>query len=55
LIGGLCCPRLDFSFGQGAERVVDNHRGQIAHTQSVALHLRFVQKLGGDDDRGRPA
>jgi len=55
LTGGLCCTRLDFSFGQGAERVVDNHRGQIAHAQRVALYLRFVQKLGGDNDRGRPA
>jgi hypothetical protein len=35
--------------------MVDNHRGEIVHAQRVALRLRFVQKLGRDNHRGRPA
>jgi hypothetical protein len=55
LLDGLLGARFDLGIGQGAERVVDDHRDQIAHTEGVALHLRLVQKLGGDDNRGRPA
>jgi hypothetical protein len=35
--------------------MIDNDRHKIAHAERVALHLRFVQKLGGDNDRCRPA
>jgi hypothetical protein len=55
LIGGLCCTRLDFSLGQGAKRMIDNYRSEVMHTERVALHFCFVQKLGGDDDRSWPA
>jgi hypothetical protein len=47
--------RRDLGLGQGAERMIDNHGDEIAHAERVALHLRFVQELGGDDDRCRPA
>jgi hypothetical protein len=47
--------RLDHRFGQGAEGMIDNHRDKVAHAERVALHLRLVQKLCGDNDRGRPA
>ena len=47
--------RLDLRFGQGAEGMIDNHRDKVAHAERVALHLRLVQKLCGDDDRCRPA
>ena len=47
--------RFDLRLGQSAERMVDNHRDEIAHAQRVALRLGLVQELGGDDDRRRPA
>src|SRR6266853_4697090 len=47
--------RLDLRLGQGAERMIDHHWGEVAHAERIALHLRLVQKLGGDDDRGRSA
>jgi hypothetical protein len=46
---------LDLHLGQGAERVLDDDRGEIGHAERVALHLGLVQELGGDDDRGRAA
>ena len=52
---GLLGARFDLGIGQGAERMVDDHGDEIAHAQGVALHLRLVQELGGDDNRGRPA
>ena len=55
LSDGLLGARLDLHLGQGAERMIDNHRGEIAHAERVALHLRLVQELGGDDDCCRPA
>jgi hypothetical protein len=55
LTGGLFGTRLDFSLGQGAKRMIDNHRGKIVHAERVTLHFCFVQKLSGDDDRGRSA
>ena len=50
-----CARRVDFLVGQGAERVVDDDRREIGHAERVALHLRFVQEFGRDDDRRRPA
>jgi hypothetical protein len=47
--------RRDLGLGQSAERMIDNHRGEIAHAERLALHLCLVPKLGGDDDRCRPA
>jgi len=35
--------------------MVDNHRGEVVHTERLALHLRLVQELGGDDNCCRPA
>ena len=52
---GLHCARFDLGIGQRAERMVDNHGGEVAHAERIALHLRLVQELGGDDNRGRPA
>ena len=52
---GLFGTRRDLGFGQGAERMVDNHRGEIVHAERTALHLCLVQELGGDDNRCRPA
>jgi hypothetical protein len=46
---------LDLRLGQGAERVVDDHRDEVGHAERVALHLGLVQELGRDDDRGRAA
>src|SRR5215831_2392248 len=46
---------LDLRFGQSAERMIDDHWDESAHTQRVALHLGLVQKLCGDNDRCRPA
>ena len=47
--------RLDLRLGQGAERMIDNCGGKIAHAERIALHFCLVQELGGDDDRCRPA
>ena len=35
--------------------MVDNHRGEIAHAERMALHFCLVQKLDGDDNGCRPA
>jgi hypothetical protein len=53
--GSLLRAPVDFLVGQSAERVLDDHRGKIVHPERVALHLRFVQEFGCDDDRRRPA
>jgi hypothetical protein len=34
--------------------MIDHCRGEIVHAERIALHLRLVQKLGGDDHRCRP-
>jgi len=47
--------RFDFRVGQGAERMIDDHRNEVAHAERMALNPRLVQELGGDDDRCRPA
>ena len=47
--------RFDLRFGQRAERVIDNRRDKIAHTERIALYFRLVEELGGDNDRCRPA
>jgi hypothetical protein len=46
---------VDFGIAQGAERMVDDDRGEIGHAEGVALHQRFMEKFGGDDDRRRAA
>jgi hypothetical protein len=55
LTDGLFGAHFDFRFGQGAERMIDNHRSEVMHAERVTLHFGFVQELGGDDDRGWPA
>src|SRR5438132_7660234 len=35
--------------------MIDHRRGEIVHAERLALHLRLVQKLGGDDHCRRPA
>jgi hypothetical protein len=46
---------LDLLVGQSAERVFDNYEGELLYAERVALHLRLVQELGGNDDRCRAA
>lgn len=46
---------LDFLLGKGAERVLDHDWGEIAHAERIALHLRLVQELRGDDNCGGAA
>ncbi len=53
--GSLLRASVDFLVGQSAERVLDDHWGKIVHPERVALHLRFVQEFGGDDDHCRAA
>jgi hypothetical protein len=48
-------PVIDLFIGQCTDWVVDNHGSEIVHAERVALHLRFVQEFGGDDDRCRAA
>lgn len=55
LAGCLCGARFDLGLGQCAERVVDDHREQIAHAEGIALQLGLALELGGDDDRRRAA
>ena len=35
--------------------MIDDGRSEIGHAEGLALHQRFVQEFGGDDDRGRAA
>ena len=53
--GGLLRALLDFLVGQGAERVLDHDQSEIAHAERIALHLRLVQELRGDDNCGGAA
>ena len=55
LAGCLFGAGFDLGLGQGAERVLDDHRDEIAHAEGVALQLRLALELGGDDDRARAA
>ena len=41
---------LDLLVGESAERVLDHDGVKIAHAERVALHLRLVQELRGDDN-----
>jgi hypothetical protein len=50
LAGGLLRALVDLLVGQSAERVFDNDRGEIAHTERIALHLRLVQEFRCDDN-----
>jgi hypothetical protein len=53
--GNLPRPLLDLGVAQGAERMIDNDRGEIGHAEGIALYQRFVQKFGGYNDRRRAA
>ena len=55
LAKGLVGALVDFGVGERAERMVDDHRGEIRHAEGLALHQRFVQKFAGNNDRGRAA
>jgi len=48
-------PLVDFCVGQCAERVLNDDGNELVHAECIALHLRLVQKLRGDDDRRRAA
>ena len=52
---GLSGALVDLGFGQGAQRVIDDDRDEVGHAERVTLHLRLMQKFGGDDDRRRTA
>jgi hypothetical protein len=34
--------------------MVDHHRREVGHAERVALHVGFVDELGGHDHRDRP-
>jgi hypothetical protein len=55
LAGCLCGAGFDLGLGQGAERVLDDHRNEITHAEGIALQLGLALELGGDDDRCRAA
>ena len=48
--GGLLRAFVDLLVGQSAERVFDDDRGEIVHTERIALHLCLMQEFRSDDN-----
>ena len=46
----MLCALLDLLVGERAERVFDDDRGEIVHTESITLHLCLVQEFRGHDN-----